>query len=127
MSQYSPIEQYEYDFVSETYCADWPVSVIAEKLERPESTIDNIVKFLGLKRPNHNVRTPSHDWPSIWYAYCPCGSCVADALGISRQVVAYAVQKMILMGAEERLIRWNKYAIKHGREEYTGDDLNVIV
>lgn len=126
MNQYEKVDQTDYDFVRETYCADWPVTVIASKLERPKSTIEHIVKFLGLKRPSHNVRTPSHDWPSIWFAHQANQRYAetARALSLPRQVVAYAIRQMIFMGTEQRLIRWNKYALKHGRQAYTFQDAN---
>lgn len=126
MRPYERVEQIDYDFVRDTFMADWPISVIAEKLERPKSTVEAIVAYLGLKRSSFDVKTPKHDWPSIWFAYQASASYAETArcMDMSRQVVAYAIQAMILMGTEQRLIRWNKYAVKHGRDLYTFKDAN---
>lgn len=126
MRRFEKVEKIEYDFVRETFYLDWPVTVIAERLDRPIATIDAIIKVLALKRPNHDVKTPKHDWPSIWYAHQGNQSYneTGRALGIQGQIVAYAIKAMILMGTEQRLVRWNKYALKHGRDAYTFEDAN---
>lgn len=126
MNQHEPLEQYEYDFVRETYGQDWPITVIAEKLERPPVTISAMVSYMGLKRPASGVQTTTHDWAAIWYAVSRCGNYTqaAKAIGTTKQVVSYAMRKMISMGTDERLLKWNKFALKHGREPYTFKDAN---
>lgn len=126
MNQYESVAEYEREFIAETFAQHWPVSAIAHKLERPTVTIESIIRGMGLKRDSHGVKTPQKDWPSIWFAYQANASYAetARAMDMSRQVVAYAIQAMILMGTEQRLIRWNKYAVKHGRDLYTFKDAN---
>lgn len=121
MGNFERFEQYEYDFIKEAFFNDWPVSVIAEKLERHTSTIFYAIAWLNLNRPNYDIKTPKLDWPSIWFAYRSTNSvkAAAGSLGLKRQGVSYAVRQMIFMTAEERLVKWNKYALKHGREPYT--------
>lgn len=113
-------------FIREVY-PEWTIERIAETLEHHPGTISKAITLLGIRPASYHMKTPRHDWPSIWYAYCVCGSYVsaADTLCISRQAVAYAVQKMILMGNEHRLISWNRYAAQHGRASYTAEELNV--
>lgn len=124
MNQHGALESYELDFIRETFTdPNWSTAAIANKIERCALTVTKYGKLMGLSRPNSEI---THDWPSIWYAHQANQSYAetARALGISRQVVCYAMRQMILMGTEKRLIRWNKYALKHGREPYTWADAN---
>lgn len=115
------VEDYEIDFVAETFAQHWPISAIARKLERPVVTIDSIVRKLGLERDSRGVKTPQKDWPSIWYAYRETGDLgeTARALKVSKPAVRYAVLTMMKLSDEQRLVRWNKYAVTNGREMYT--------
>nr|WP_289100132.1 hypothetical protein [uncultured Halomonas sp.] len=128
MNQHAPIDETDLAFIREVY-PEWTIDRIAETLEHHQATISKAVTLLGIKPADYRMQTPKHDWPSIWYAYCACGSYVAasEALGISRQVVAYAVQKMIIAGNARRLISWNRYAAKNDRDSYTAEELNVTI
>lgn len=130
MSQHGTLEPYELDFIRDTFAdPSWSTAAIANKLERCALTVMKYGKLMGLSRPNAKGREISHDWPSIWYAHQANQSYseTARALGISGQVVCYAMRQMILMGTEERLKVWNKWAEKTGRERYTWEDANGMI
>lgn len=124
------LEDYEREFIRETYTdPDWSCASIAEKIGRSKSTVMLYAKRMSLTGESNHRRGAFHDWPSIWYAHQANQSYreTGRRLGISGMAVCYAINRMILMGTQERLKLWNRYAEKVGREPYTWQDANGII
>lgn len=116
-------------FISETFPA-YTKTEVCEKLEISGNEYEAALRGLGLTDKNHrDVRCPRLDWPSVWYAYTRLG-CVAEtasATGYEVEAVRYAIDSMLNMPTTRRAAYWNRWAHKNGREEYSDDDLAMIV
>ena len=116
-------------FISETYPA-YTKAEVCNKLGISGREYSAALRGLGLTDTRlQGVRCPRLDWPSVWYAYTRCGDVINTALatGYSREAVRYALESMLNMPVTRRAAYWNRWAHKNGREEYTDDDLSVVV
>lgn len=115
------LESYELDFIRETYPdPSWTLVQIAEKLDRPDNTVLYAARRMGLSRPE-KFHVPQIDWEAIWYSYLSCKSFkkVQDETGVDQRSVLKAVKRMKEMTEAERIIRWNRYRVKHGMPLFT--------
>jgi len=116
-------------FIRETFPACTRAEV-CQKLGISGREYSAALRGLGLTDTRlQGVRCPRLDWPSVWYAYTRCGSVSETALatGYSREAVRYALESMLNMPTTRRAAYWNRWAHKNGREEYSDDDLAMIV
>lgn len=117
-----PLESYEVDYIKEMASKrSWSVELLANKLDRPEREIKEIVLSLGIKVKVEGLRVTQRSWEDLWYAYLTHGK-VSDAakeLSFRYDKACAAIKRMSLMTEAERIVKWNIYRQKHGMPLFT--------
>lgn len=115
------LEETDLAFIRETYPdPSWTLIQIAEKLDKSDSTVLRAARRMGLSRPD-KFQCPNVDWETIWYSYLSCRSYkkVEEQTGISQKAAIKAVRRMKEMTEAERIMRWNRYRVKHDMPLFT--------